>query len=462
MRRHAAALGLLLATGCAYFNGIYNARQAEKRGDRLSRSGRLALAAAVYESTAVKAESVLAHHADSKWADDARYLAGRGWALAGACDRARPHLDAVLATSTLDARRRDRATVALGICRTRAGEHAAALALLAPLTRADDRALSRTASLWAGRAALALGDRDEALGYLERVGDATRDWELGEFLLDRGELAAAESALVRRAAAGDGDARLDSAVARFWRAGDRAAAERLVRAAERSRLSPSRRGWLHIALADRWDAAGDDSAALEHLASARAAARDTLVAREVAARMLAIELRSLATPAEVDAAVAAGRRKARGTAIMQRLEDNLLLFQLLQQRNDQSGAGLFLAAEVARDSLRAPALALSLFRDLPASAPASPFAPKALLAASAIAPDSASAFRARLDGAYAASPYAALVDGGGAEAAERVRVLDARLGELWSTVTKVWADSLKTLHEVPTSAAPLAPARTLP
>jgi hypothetical protein len=342
------------------------------------------------------------------------------------------------------------------------GRSADALALLAPLTRAGDRALSRTASLWAGRAALALGQRAEALTYLESAGNATRDWELGEFLLGQGAHAAAESVLVRRAAAGDDDARLDSAIARFWRAGERQAAERLVRAADGSRLSPSRRGRLHIALADRWEAAGDDSTALEHLAMARAAARDTLVAREVAARSLAIEIRTLATPAELDAAVAAGRRHGRGTAIMQRLEDDLLLFQLLQQRNDQSGAGLFLAAEVARDSLRAPALALTLFRSIPASAPASPFAPKALLAAGLLAPDSAGAFRARLDSAYASSPYAAVVDGGGAPAAERVRMLDERLGELWSTVTRVWADSVRKLRETELAPAPRTSAPTFP
>jgi hypothetical protein len=92
VRRPAAVLGLLLVAGCAYLNGVYNARQAEKRGDRHARAGRVAQAIAAYESTATQAETLLVRHVGTDWVREARYLAGRGWALSGHCDRAIPHL----------------------------------------------------------------------------------------------------------------------------------------------------------------------------------------------------------------------------------------------------------------------------------------------------------------------------------------------------------------------------------
>jgi len=72
---------------------------------------------------------------------------------------------------------------------------------------------------------------------------------------------------------------------------------------------------------------------------------------------------------------------------------------------------LFLGAEAARDSLVAPALAATLFRRLIDDWPASPYAPKALLAAGQLDPGGADAFRARLDSLYADSPYLAIARG---------------------------------------------------
>jgi hypothetical protein len=90
----------------------------------------------------------------------------------------------------------------------------------------------------------------------------------------------------------------------------------------------------------------------------------------------------------------------------------------IRDASDSSGARaaaadlrLFLAAEVARDTLAAPHLAGSLFHRLAEDWPDSPYAPKALLALGMLEPAWADSARALLDTRYAASPYVAYVQG---------------------------------------------------
>ena len=66
----ALALGALLG-GCAYFNGVYNAREAERAANRLLRAGREGEASGSFATAAAKAETVLARHPKSRWRDDA-------------------------------------------------------------------------------------------------------------------------------------------------------------------------------------------------------------------------------------------------------------------------------------------------------------------------------------------------------------------------------------------------------
>ena len=72
---------------------------------------------------------------------------------------------------------------------------------------------------------------------------------------------------------------------------------------------------------------------------------------------------------------------------------------------------LFLAAETARDSLAAPALAASLFRTLVEGLPDSPYAPKAILAGQALDPVWGESVLPLLEERYAFSPYVALARG---------------------------------------------------
>jgi hypothetical protein len=85
---------------------------------------------------------------------------------------------------------------------------------------------------------------------------------------------------------------------------------------------------------------------------------------------------------------------------------------------------LFLGAEAARDTLHAPALSATLFRRLGDEWPASPYAPKALLAAELLDPSDPDGTRLRLDSLYRDSPYLALVRG---EDSPAYRVLEDSL-----------------------------------
>jgi hypothetical protein len=77
----------------------------------------------------------------------------------------------------------------------------------------------------------------------------------------------------------------------------------------------------------------------------------------------------------------------------------------------QADLRLFLAAETARDSLGAPALAASLFRTIVEAMPESPYAPKAILAGQALDPVWGASAVPLLEERYAASPYVAFLQG---------------------------------------------------
>ena len=72
---------------------------------------------------------------------------------------------------------------------------------------------------------------------------------------------------------------------------------------------------------------------------------------------------------------------------------------------------LFLAAELARDSLGAPRLAADLLRRIAAEWPESPYAPKALLALMPLDRGGADALRQELETIYGGTPYVSVARG---------------------------------------------------
>jgi hypothetical protein len=132
------------------------------------------------------------------------------------------------------------------------------------------------------------------------------------------------------------------------------------------------------------------------------------------------------------------------------------LVRMLANKTDGTGAGQFLAAEVLRDSLQAPALAQAVFVDLARRRAASPLAPAALYAAtllpSPLTADSAERWRRRVTTEYAASAVAARLRGDDPTGLPDFVTAPEMLRFSWSEVTRQWADSVRRLRAARTGA----------
>ncbi|MBC7790709.1 MAG: hypothetical protein H7Z74_12240 [Anaerolineae bacterium] len=442
MKRIAPLLALTLVAGCAYFNGIYNARQAEKRGDRESDRGRDAAAAGFYGIAAAKAETVLVRHSKSGWSDDALYLAGRGWALSSQCDRAVPRLEAFLALPSRHDERSERAALALGICRVKLSQHVPARELLVPLLRSRNSKITNLAAVWAARASMALGENDSALVYLRGASASAAEWELATAYLSQRRFTAAESLLVRRAEQGDYRPDILGVMSELWAAGRKDAVLRLAATYASSRARRVEKARIHLAAGDLLMAQGQDSVATTHFIESQRLGRDSIPAREATARLTLLSLGTLATLPDIEAAIVRSHEAADGTALQRRLEQNLLFVKILDARTDYTGSSLFLAGEVARDSLGGGGYAHAVFKRIAATIPNAPVAPKALLAAAALRPDSAQTYNARLREQYASSPYVLELEGRDNPILGAVKPAETLLQQAWTAALKEYTDSL--------------------
>jgi hypothetical protein len=451
--RPLVVLGLPVAFGaCAYFNGIYNAKAADQQATRLLRSGRESEAASSFAVAAAKAETVLVRHPKTRWRGEALYLAGRGFAYSNQCDRATGRLIEFLGLTGQPAERRDRAALALATCSYQKGKHTEALSLLDPLTKSRKRDVATQASLWAARSAIRLGNTAKAQQYLGAIDAGVAQWELAAASIAEQEYPRAESLLSLRARSGDYRDDLRTALGALWAAGRQEQVETIVSRYDRAGGAASEKAALHLMMADLEMQARRDSMARLHLLAVPRATSDTLVRREAASRLTALRVRELSSLALVEDAIAKGAEVAPGTALQTRLEDNLLLVKILERRRDISGAALFLAAEVARDSLGSRGLAHALFKRIENEIPTALLAPKALLAAAELLPDSAAVYHQRIRTRYPTSPFRLLLDGGDPANAISYRQADVALMSTWRDAAKVAADSITARRPQPSNA----------
>jgi len=451
--RPLVVLGLPLAFGaCAYFNGVYNAKEADQQASRLLRNGRESEAAGSFAIAAAKAETVLVRHPKTRWRGEALYLAGRGFAYSNQCDRATGRLTEFLSLPGQPGERRDRAALALATCSYQKGKHTEALALLDPLTRNRKRDVATQASLWAARSAIRLGNTAMAQQYLAAIDAGVAQWELAAASIAEQEYPRAESLLALRARSGDYRDELRTALGTLWAAGRQDQVETIVSRYDRAGGAPAEKAALHLLVADFEIQARRDSLARLHLLAVPRATADTVARREAASRLTLLRVRELSSLPLVEDAIAKGAEVARGTALQTRLEDNLLLVKILERRRDISGAALFLAAEVARDSLGSRGLAHALFKRIENETPTALLAPKALLAAAELMPDSAPAYHQRIRTRYATSPFRLLLDGGDPANAISYRQADVALTTTWRDAAKAAADSIIARRPQPSTA----------
>jgi hypothetical protein len=340
---------------------------------------------------------VVIRHPRSRWADDALTLQAEGLARSGACDEAATAIARVRA-SVKDQALRERAELADAQCALAASRPVqAAAALTLPLASKDDDRRSR-AEHFAGQAAAMRLDYVAAVSHFERSREPAALAARVHALLAAGRTAEAAAALEALIAPQFETERADLLAQMASEGGPEAASAALDRLLVRGkRILFQEQARLLIADADRRLAHADyDEATARYRRAALvapAATNEAGVAAVGQQRVLIARAtqRSDLKPIEAE---------------LTRLSAKPLLdlVRRAMQMSETPGAG-FRVAELARDSLGAPALAGQLFLDVAAGDTASLYAPKALLAAIPMLPERRDSIAAVLDTRYAASPY---------------------------------------------------------
>ena len=428
--------GILLAatvTGaCAYYNGLYNANRLAGDARRAEREGRAGEARSLWAQAAVKAESVAVRHPKSKYRDDALLLWGAGLAKAGGCNRAVDPLGLAVDSSPDPAIQRE-ARLALADCLLSMREAEEAVLTLEPLLADADSAVVTEATYRRGLARLRQGSVDGAIDDLKAVPS-----DLGAFDLARAYLAAGEPAEAERVLDTQLHARYDEV---RWPAlldslGSRTPerAERLVDSlAARHDLTTGQRARLLLDDGTRWEYAGVADQAATRFRLAKGMAPDSAAGRTAEAHLAIARLRGLGdldSLGEVrDELVRVQAGGGPGAVLAEPAANLASLLHSVLAGDDSTARDirLFLLGEIFRDSLDAPRLAGEIFLRLARDDPASPFAPKALLAAALLEPTRADSAAEVIATQYAASPYARALRG---EAGERFTQLEDSLGTM--------------------------------
>jgi hypothetical protein len=301
--------------------------------------------------------------------------------------------------------------------------------------------------LWSGRVALALGDVPRAGRLLATVPGGAATWEFITAAFEQRDYAKAESLLILRAMVGDWRSEVPGRVRELWGAGRRDGAVRVVDLYGRSRAPQMSRVSLHFIASDLAAAVGDTALARRQAEDAGNVGVTAAVEAEVRARLLALRIRELDALSDVYAAVSRDSARAAGSPLLRRIQDNLMLMRLSTSRVTGTGAEVFVAAEVVRDSLNATRLAHAMFKSIERDYPDYEIAARALLAAAPLMPDSTDVYRARIVDQWPRSFAAARL---GRLDVDSSTVLgeDSALRNAWRFATAQLADSLKERRRV--------------
>jgi tetratricopeptide (TPR) repeat protein len=398
--RTASSLLLILAgLSCAYYNGLYNANQLAKEARKAEREGRRGEARSLWAQASVKAESVAVRFRESKHRDDALLLQGLALSRTNSCRDAIAPLGEAVATSP-DAALQIEAGLLQGQCYLRLGRADSAHRVLSGVIGAADSGLASQALWWRGRASMAMEAPEEALRDLQDTREPSALFDRALVFLDLGRSRDAAAALDSARALPFDEDLWDSALDRAGAVDVRVASDLVDRLLERVNLTSGQRGRLLLADAGRWDVV-DPARAKRRLEAAVQAAGDSLEGRLATAQLDIGEIRRTTDIARLDPiAQELNTLMMDGgpvvglagpvTAVLERVTAELKAGgEEPQASPGASQAGpdlrLFLRAEEVRDSLAAFPLAARLFLHVRELYPSSVIAPKALLAAAALA-----------------------------------------------------------------------------
>jgi hypothetical protein len=410
------AVAVLLG-GCVYYNGMYNTKRLASSARKAERDGRAFEASNLWGQVITRADSLVARHPDSKYVDEALVLKGLALSRLRQCQDAVAPLGRV-SLLPADAELTEEASLALGRCQLELCDPSVAEIMFARVGESEDPVLRSEARLLRGRALRLDGRHEEALAALDGVSDPRAGPErllaLAGARRREPALALADSLLATR----DTAARWDTLTVAVGRADPLTASAMVDRLVARKETPPQMRAML--LLDDGLRLAGADSARAEARFRQAAAQEDAGDFAE-RARLELTRYRLARTASVAELRAVAGeldqRAATRSTAAAEaaQLRDQagrvLAAADSAQAGGAQADLRLFLAAEAARDSLGAPALAASLFRTIVETMAESPYAPKAILAGKALDPVWGESAVPLLEGRYALSPYVALLRG---------------------------------------------------
>jgi hypothetical protein len=392
--------------GCAYYNAMWSAERFAKEAEQLEVRGQEAEARQRWARAAVKAESVMSRHPRSRWADDALVLQAEGLSRTGSCAAARaPIIKAQ--TSVRDPALRERVGLAAAQCAVADGEPLQAeTALTEPLASQDGDRRSRAEYL-AGRAAALRLDYDAAIEHFRRSREPGALPAQARALLASGRAAEASTVIDALASARLAESERADLLAELAAAGGAAlASATLDRQLRSGRLSFGEQARLLIADGDRLLAqAAREGAEGRYRQAAAAAPRAGAEARSADVRVQRARIAGAAQRGDLEPVLTELRRLNRADGAASAEAKALLDLVTVVAAPGDTPADRFHAAELARDSLRAPVLAGRILLDAAAADTASLYAPKALLGALALLPDRRDSIIAVLESRYGASPY---------------------------------------------------------
>ena len=425
-----AALTGMLA-GCVYYNGMYNANRLARSARKAEREGRTLEANGLWGQVATKAESVLVRHPTSKYAREAMLLRGIALARMDQCEQALGLLGG-LAFSNGTSDLTEEALLANGRCQIALGNLAAGDAAFSQLLDSKSADRRREARFHHARLLRQSGRHEEAVRTLSGQTEPRAVAERVLALAGAGRVPEAMALTDSLIARGDTTRRWDSLLVVLAEDNPSTASRLLdhlgglpnrtpqVRARmlleDGVRLLPvdsvraGRRFRDAMAIGGATDAAGRAGLALVGLQLARVAQPSELV--PVLDTLKRLSTRFVPLSAEI-------------TRLTGVVADIHSVATKVTPDSLQGDLRFFLAAESARDALKAPGLAETLFRRIPEQWPFSPYAPKAILAAQQLNAGWIDSAHLLLEERYFDSPYLATVRG---EATPEYRQLEDSLG----------------------------------
>lgn len=430
-----AAAGTVLAA-CSMHNRMFYLNQYAGEARRLEREGRRFEANDYWGRASVKAESVLVHRSQGPDAAEALAIRGEAMAALGQCTDALPALSDAMA-QLRDATDLEYAALAQGRCYLQLGTPQLAAESVQPVIESRDGSRRDAARLIAGTAWRQLGQDSLALEVL--AGNDSREAQLQRAIAaaSLGQEQRVNLLMDSLIALRDSTMQWDSVITGVGVRNPVQASHLLDRLAEAKALPHDRMPGLLYADAVRLGSA-DTAMQQARVAQILEGGATSEYGNRVRIDLALRQVQSASSVGDLKAPLDSLLGIPRGLAGAEAIDTVVPAIETVVMLVDSSGPGLpqsdlrlFLAGEAARDRLKAPRLADSLFEAVVTGWPESPYAGKAWLAARQVSGDTS-----HMDPRFAESPYVQVLRGGdGGEFAQ----LEDSLARFASTVHPVTA-----------------------